>query len=413
MIINNKKKLIYFGLKGGQYYIKNNKKYYIKNNKKIKNGGSQQPISRTPSVSLSPSQIYEVEYRECKTIEDLFIIYEEFLDDIETNGNNQDYFKFRYKKEKKDIEDKNSTLFEDKNSTLFENIEIGEGYPRIYRKDGKIKFIQLREFNKDQLLVGCGNNPIWNKIYYEEDEEQLEKLWQRFNKEQNKKKFFNNFTISNESNYNDSFLNRFFTKLKNNENFKLSFINTKEKFLKEARMYNGEMEDDYMHQQIWDHSDYITIDGRIFTNPTIIGLFSKEDILPLPYKLKEISLEGVPIPIDVIEENKILLKEDSKNNIYLLIKNPKHSKVDYYKEIRKREKKFKKNLNRLGIKYNEKDTFDNLKKKYWTFIDEQNKNKLKNKLKKHGIKYNENETLENLNNKYQTFMSKQNKQNNN
>lgn len=147
-------------------------------------------------------------------------------------------------------------------------------------------------------------------------------------------------------------------------------------------MYNGEMEDTYMHQQIWDHYDYITIDGRIFTNPTIISLFSKEDILPLSYKLKEISLEGLALPIDVIEENKILLKEDSKNNIYLLKKNPEHSKLNYYKMIKKEERKLKeklkKKLNKLGIKYSENDTLDNLKNKYWTFIDEQNKLKEQN-----------------------------------
>jgi len=305
MIINNKKKIIYFGLKGGQYYIKNNKKYYIKNKIKFIKGGSQQPISRTPSVSLSPLQIYKIEDREINDIEELFQLYETFLNDM--NPVEKKWFQNQYRVNKLKYE-------EIKNQLTEKIVDIDNNTVTIYRKNGKIIFIQLRKFNKDKLLVGCGNNPKLKNFKYE----LIIDKWKIFNGEKNKSIFQSNEYIEK-----DKFFNDIIELAKNYPQI------TKNYFIQLAIMLKKYDSREYSHYNISHHDNYITIDGQIFANPTIIGLFSKDHILPLTYKLNEIMFESINLDDDIIEKNKILLNDESQDEIY------SSSMFDNYKQKKK------------------------------------------------------------------------------
>ena len=310
--VNNKKKIIYFGLKGGQYYIKNNKKYYIKNKIKFIKGGSQQPISRAPSVSLSPLQIYKIEDKQINDMKELFQLYETFLNDM--NPVEKKWFQNQYRVNKLKYEE------EIKNQLTEKIVDIDNNTVTIYRKNGKIIFIQLRKFNKDKLLVGCGNNPKLHNFKYE----LIIDKWKIFNAAKNKSIFQSNEYIEKDKSFNDIIeLAKKYPQIKNiTENY----------FIQLAIMLENYDYREYLHYKISHHDNYITIDGQIFANPTIIGLFSKDHILPLTYKLNEIMFESIHFEDDIIEKNKILLNDESQDEIYSSSMSDNYKKKEKYKK---------------------------------------------------------------------------------
>lgn len=128
-----------------------------------------------------------------------------------------------------------------------DHLKIDKGFPKAWRDDsGKIIFIQLRNIDKDKLLIGCGNNPTSICYHLPMDPE--------FDKEC----------------YSYSDGNEWWAK----------------QIISQHKTDNHE------------HLEYITMDPNVTMNPTIIGFFGwyeiPEELIP-QNSISDIDFEGISL----------------------------------------------------------------------------------------------------------------------